>query len=1056
MMLMHSYINNKKRLKATFLYLMAVIWLPWSVKAQEAVHAHDVTGVVAEASDGSPLSGINVAIPGYSATITDTLGKFKIKVPDYRSALYISGQNYQTKLIALKGRHTVKVLLYAEPFNSFYDVATLPFGTKIKAHIPYAITSLNMHDKWGRSVTESTGDYLQGKVAGLDVTRRSGTPGIGANMFLRGFNSLYATNQPLIVVDGMIYDNNQYGNSLITGYMNNPLSDIDIRDIDNITVLKDGTSTYGTRGANGVILITTARAKDLATKIDFAVYGGYNYMPKEIPLMNAGDYRIYLSDLLQSEGLSADSIQAKPYMNDAPNPNYYTYHNNTDWQRWVMHNSYDQNYYLKVTGGDDIARYALSLGYLKNRGIIDNTGLTRSQTRFNGDLNLSKRLKASVNLSYVSNTQSLKNMGIAPQTDPLYLALVKSPLLSVYVRDEQGIASPNLSGYDIFNMSNPVSIINNMEGNNKDYRFTGSVSFKYQLSNSINLSTLLGITFDKARENIFIPQAGVLPDTLVKAVALNQSGSSVRRLYSLYNDTRFTYDRTFDHIHHLTANVGFRYNSNQSQNEFGYDYNSATDEFRTVSEGDPSLRETGGNLGKWNWLNAYLNADYALMNKYFFSFNMAADGSSRFGKDAPDGFSLAGNKWAIMPSLAAAWLISSENFMANVNFIDLLKLRASGSRVGNDDIGNYSARQYYVTQSLLGMQGLVRGNIANPALEWETVYKGDIGLDAAFLNERLKLSLDLYLNKSFNMIVPDSISTPTGFQYVLVNGASMKTHGFEAAISGRITNGSLKWDMSLNLATWQNKVTKLPNGQIMTSYAGATYLTEVGHPANLFYGYKTDGVFASSAAAQQSELSYENASGEKIPFQAGDIHFVDVNGDKVINDQDRQIIGNPNPALTGGFENNLSWKHWGLDVLFTCSLGNDIYNYTRQQLESMSGYENQTLAVENRWKADGQVTSIPRASWGDPSGNARFSTRWIEDGSYLRLRSVSLSYNLPVNTNTLRYIDIYASGNNLYTWTHYLGYDPEFSASGSLFTQGIDLGLEPVFRSVQVGIRFGF
>src|ERR1035437_9390992 len=390
-----------------------------------------VTGTVKAASTGKGLPGINISVPGYSAAITNDKGSFTITVPEMSTTLLISGPGYQSKELPLKGRTSVEVSLYEDAFQSVYDEAKMPYGSEPMNQIAHSVTSFNTDGNWQRT-SETPDTYLQGKVAGLNAIRRSGTPAIGADLFLRGFNSLNATNQPLIVVDGVIYDVNSYGNSIITGHATNPLADIELNDIDNITVIKDGASFYGTKGANGVILITTARAKDVATKIDFAAYGGFNSVPHQIPVMNASDYRTYLSNVLQSSGLTNDQISAIPFMNDnKSNPDYYRYHNQTNWQDQVMKNSFNQNYQLKVTGGDDIATYALSLGYTGNKGITENTGLTRYFTRFNANLKLSTRLTANANLAFTSSEQQLKDQGMNLKSNPLILGLIKSPFVPV-------------------------------------------------------------------------------------------------------------------------------------------------------------------------------------------------------------------------------------------------------------------------------------------------------------------------------------------------------------------------------------------------------------------------------------------------------------------------------------------------------------------------------------------------------------------------------------------------------------------------------------------------
>lgn len=1027
---------------------------------QKGVVAHDslsVHGTVTDATTGKPVSGINISVPDYSAAITDDQGNFEIKVPSYQVSILISGSGYQDKEVPLKGRHKITANIYQEPFQSFYDITRLPYRQERLSHVTYSINALQLNDKSTRTSLESPAAYMQGITSGLNVIRRSGTPGIGAELFLRGYNSLLTTNSPLIVIDGMIYDNNEYGNSFMNGFIHNPLGDIDIRDIEQITLIKDGTAAYGTKAANGVILITTGRAKELATRIDLDVSGGYNMTPAFIPVMNASDYRTYLTDMLASQGLTQEQIAQLPFMNDNPaNPSYYAYHSNTNWQKEVLHNSYNQNYYLRVTGGDNVATYALSLGYRNNEGIIKNTNNTKYYTRFNGDLNISQKLKAALNLSLISGSANLQEQGFLNPYSPLNIALIKAPFIPVHVLNNQGVASPNLSPADTFNVANPVSILNGMQGINQSYRFFGSVRFSYQLSNSWNIQTLLGITFDKVRESYFMPSNGVPPDTLVKGIAYNQTGSNVERLYSIYNDTRISYQHTFRQIHHLDANIGIRYQNNQSEAHYGLSYNTPTDQYVSVGMGQPALRVAGGQLGKWNWMDTYIDATYNLLDKYFINGDLSFDASSRFGKQAHEGIKINGEPFAVMPSVSAAWLISSENFMSALPFIELLKLRASYSQVGNDDIGNYTYRQIYISQNLLGLEGLYRGNIANPYLQWETVNKFDLGLDASFLNERLNIQADIYVDHTRNMLTYQPLPTASGFDSVMVNGGSMKNSGWEINLNGRIINHpQLKWDMGINLSGYRNRVLSIPGGEMITEYAGATILTKPGHAANVFYGYKTNGVFSSDQEAIASGLTYIDANGNAILPKGGDVRFADLNGDHIINDSDRTVIGNPNPKFFGGISQNLSWKKWQLDALFTFSVGNDIYNYVRRQLESMDNYNNQTLAIRNRWKADGQITTVPRAAWGDPSGNARFSDRWIENGSYLRLRYISLSYNLDFHNSAIKYLKIYITGNNLWTWTKYLGYDPEFSSITGPIGQGVDIGLEPLFKTAQLGVRIG-
>jgi TonB-linked SusC/RagA family outer membrane protein len=1017
-----------------------------------------IVGVVVEAATKKPLPGINVSVTGYSAALTDEKGNFKISVPDLSAVLVISGQGYQSKEEALKGRKSVNsILLFEESYSSVYDAAVLPFGPVLKNRTPYAVATINTNGTWERA-NETPDSYLQGKVAGMEAIRRSGTPDIGADIYLRGYNSLYAASQPLVIVDGVIYDINSYGSSIISGHQTNHLANIDIKDIDNITVIKDGTSMYGTRGANGVLLITTGRAKDVATRLDFSAYGGYNGTVSNLPVMQTDNYRPFLSDLLKTKPAMTDAlIKAAPYFNDNANPEYFNYHNDTKWQDQVMGTGISQNYYLKVTGGDDIATYALSLGYLSNEGITNNTDLTRYQTRFNANLNLTAKLKSQVNLAFTRSEQNLRDQGQAFNTNPLYLALVKAPFLSPYELSETGVQSPNLADTDIFGLSNPKAAVEDIQALNRNYRFAGSIGFDYTFNKSFKVNTMIGITYDKIRENYFSPKLGIAPVLLPTAVGYNKAAAGVQRLFAVNTDTWVSYKKDLNSFSKLTANLGFRFQSSNAEQDNGASYNTASDDFVTLGGTQSTLRIIGGSIGKWNWLNNYLNVNYEAYNKYFLSFNIAADASSRFGQDIPDVLNLNGVKMAVMPSIAASWLVSSEDFMANNEFVESLKLRGSYGLSGNDDIGNYTAKSYYISQNFLGRQGLVRGNIGNTALKWENNAKLNFGVDASFLKERLNVSVDLYHNKITDMLIYEPLYTSTGFSYALSNGGNMNNKGIELAVNGRLINrGDLKWDMGLTYALNRNKITGLGgNDQLLTNYSGATIITKIGQTANLFYGYKSNGVYETESAAVSSGLTNKTADGAFIPFQGGDMKFADLNGDHIIDENDRQVIGNPNPEFTGSYSNKFTYKRWSLDALFTFSYGNDIYNGTRAILESMSGYNNQSLSVVNRWRTDGQVTNMPRASWGDVSRNARFSDRWIEDGSYLKLRTISLSYNVPVKAAFIRSATVYAIASNLFTLTKYMGYDPEFSAATSVFARGVDTGLEPGFRSMQLGVRIG-
>jgi TonB-linked SusC/RagA family outer membrane protein len=1014
-----------------------------------------VQGTVVNAATGKPIRGIRLTYKVFAASITDSAGNFSINLPAATALLLVEGDGYQSKEVSVKGLHSLKIVMYEDGFSSSSDEVDLPQGHTTKTLSPYSVSSVQVTDGWNR-YSETPDSYLQGKVAALNVTRRSGTQNIGAALLLRGINSLYATNQPLIVVDGVIFNNSSVGGSIISNNYTNPLSTIDVRDIDNISVLKDASSLYGTKGGNGAIIITTIRAKELSTRIDFAAYGGYNAVPKNLPVLNAGDYRTYLSEILKTKGMTDADIQKQPYMNDDPSSGYYyAYHNQTNWQDLVMQKAYTKNIYLKVTGGDNIAKYAISLGFLNNDGLTKNTDLSKYNMRFNGDLNLSRRMTATTNLSFTFSEQNLRDQGNASKTNPLFLALIKAPFLRTNDVSATGVESPTIADRDTLNVSNPVAITDLGQGLNKAYRFFGSMGFNYDITKGLTLSTTIGIIYNKVRESFFIPRKGVVPDSLNTAIAYSRLGTQVNSLFSLYNDTRLTYSKIFNKLHSFSARAGARYLKDKTEQDYGLGYNSAIDELVSVGNGVNGLRKIGGEIGESKWLSTYFNADYSYADKYFVSANLAADASSRFGKNVSNGVTINSTVFSVLPSIGAAWLISGEKLMASSKF-DLLKLRASYGIAGNDDIGNYTAKQTYTSQNLLGMQGLVRAGIANDQLQWEEVKKLNVGIDVAILKERVQLSFDVYRNKTDKLITYEAAPTASGFDYVVTNSGGLKTKGLELTLNARVINKPhFTWDAGFNFGKYSSTVTKLPGTPVITTFGGATYITQVNGAPNDFYGHRANGVYASDAIAAAEGLSIRKADGTLVAFKGGDVRFADLNGDKIIDDNDRTTIGNPNPEFYGSFFDKFTYKRFSLNTVFTFSYNNKVFNYTRAQLEGMNNAYNQTQAVLNRWKTNGQVTDIPKATWGDPMGNSRFSSRWIEDGTYLRLRAVTFSYDVPIRSNFFKYATVYATGNNLVTLTNYKGYDPEFSATESIFGKGVDNTLEPQFRSVQVGFRFG-
>lgn len=1025
-----------------------------------------VTGTVYESATGKPLAGVQVVIPGVVSVSTDNQGRFTLTKSVEGAAIVVSLPGYSTRQVFIRGRKELSVSLTDESFKSTFQDVALPLrGITNLLKSPYAVSTHENSDDYKLS-TPTMESVLQGYLNGVNVVNRSGMPGSGANLYVNGINSLNAGNQPLIVVDGVIYENPSYY-SLITGNDVSPLSDFDIKDIDKITVLKDGSSIYGSKGANGVIVINTLRAKSAATRINAYAYAGINMEPgTNYRMMDAYSYKNYLTDMLLSSGMTTSQIQALPYINaEKPvqenwgvtgNADYYRYNQATDWQDEVFKTSINRNFHLNVTGGNDVILYAIGVGYLNHGGAVENTGFSRYSFRTNASIKMTDWFRLNANVSYINSDRRLAFEGMNRNFSPVYSALIKAPFMAANVYNILGEETPNYEKADLFNTSNPVAIIHNAVSANNRSRFSGILNGELTFSEHLKADVVVGLTSDRViREQVFMPQAGIYHTSLPVSAVTNES-MQLRNILSQFNlDTRITYQRIFDGMHDVKVRAGFRYLDSSNELDWGHAFNTSSDEMKTLGDGKNELAKVGGSLGNWRSVSNYLNMEYGFQNRYFVGINAALDGSSRFGSKA-NGLQLGNQVYGLFPSVNAAWLLTSEEFMGNQSLFDQLKLRVGYSVTGNDDIGNYSSRHYYMPQTYLGAFGLVRGNIPNTSLKWETNRKATAGIDAAFANERLQVSVDLFTATTSDLIVIRPNASYTGISNAISNDGSLRNQGIDLMVNARAIDAKdFSWDVGLNLSHYSSTLLSMTDDESMMTIAGATVRTKVGESPAQFWGFQTDGILNSAQEAQEAGLKMQRPDGTVIPFVAGDVKFVDRNNDKIINDDDRTVVGDATPLVTGALNTTLRWKNITLSGICSFSYGNEVYNAVRASLESMQGTDNQTILASNRWKYDGHQTLVPAAVWGDPHGNSRFSDRWIEDGSYLRLKSVTLSYDIPLKSGFITGAQVYATGQNLVTFTNYLGYDPEFSTGQSVFYNGIDRGVTPQPRALLLGVKIG-
>jgi len=1031
-----------------------------NIEGSNKVQLDSISGIVIDGISNKPLSGARVQTIDlkYSA-MSDEFGAFCIKLPKTKRTLIVSAPEYDVKEIPVfKADKNKTICLNPAVFKNYYNDELTVFGQKRKTAVVNSQLGVNINNTSSLSIDAELQKHLSGNIR---ITTHSGTPATGATMLIRGINSLNANTQPLIIVDGVVFDN-QYGKiSIHLGNIINPLSNIDVNDIQNISILKDGTSLYGSKGGNGVILITTNRGRSLATKITASTMMGYNTKPSIVPTMNADQYRIYLSDLLKDDNAQL-SLSNQLFLNNDPTFIYYNkYHNNTNWSDGVYENSVSQSYNVGVNGGDENALFNLSMGYTQAASTLKNNDFTRLNARFNSDIKLTNNFSTVFDISYTQADRDLRNDGIAEsystgQIDaPGYLSLIKSPFLSPYQFSNTGVLSSKLENYDFMGIANPYAILDYGVGHTQQTNFNLAVIPTYTVNKYFKISSQFSYTFNNLSENFFRPIYGVAPfyNFDMGIFSLNQVKTQFAKQISIFNDTRLNWKRDYGY-NNIEMNAGVRYINSTYKSEYASGNNTGSDQVKEMSSG-LNFKTVGGLDDPYKSLNYYAALNYSLKDKYFLESTVSAETSSRFGKKAKSGYQLLGTTWGVFPSLNAAWLVTSENFMKSVKFINLLKLRVGLGLSGNDGIQNATSQAYFnAVKYANNAVGLQISNIGNPEVQWETVTKRNVGMDFNILKDKIIFSVDLYNNTTDNLLVQKNLNPISGLNTYWSNDGQLENNGFEVSMNAKlIDTRDFHLEVGATVAHYSNKILALADGNYLTSVYGAEILTAVGQSIGQFYGYKTNGVYATSEEALGDGFFMRKSTGALVPFEAGDVRFLNQNADKVIDEEDKVVIGNSNPDFYGLINAGIKYKKLGVQFIFNYSFGNDVYNSLRSQLESGSSFNNQSIAVNNRWLSEGQQTNIPKSVYNDPKGNNRFSDRWIEDGSFLRLKSLEFSYELPVKLSFLQGLTVWASANNLWTLTKYLGVDPEFSTNNQIFYQGIDTGLLPQSKSYFVGLK---
>ncbi len=1037
-----------------------------------------VKGLVVDES-GDPLIGVTVQEKGKpsNGTATDIDGKFTISVTNPNATLLFSYVGMENKSYPLKGETDVKITM-KENSDLLDEVVVVGYGTQRKSDITGAVGSIT-EAQMKQSIVTNADQMLQGKVAGVQVTQNSGAPGGATSVRIRGASSLNSSNEPLYVIDGVpMSGTNDIGGFDWMGGTNgqtkvNPLASIAPSDIVSIDVLKDASACaiYGAAGANGVVLVTTRRGSAGHTNITYDGYVAWQQVAKKLDMMDLRQYGEYQQQL-RDEGIlvgnNFDSTYSDLSLLGA----------GTDWQDEIFRTAFMTSHQVSVTGGNEKTVYAMSGGWMEQNGIIIGSDFNRFNSRFSIDNNFTKWLKIGGMLAYTRTDETItRNDG---SDGVIMQAMTMMP--SVPVRDFEGNwAGPNtVNGASTWN---PVALA--LMTNNKLLRQKVNGNFYLNIDFLKHFTFRAEYAFDASQNQnkSFIPryQFGLVSNDINQMMQRED-----HNFYWMQKDY-LTYNQTFLDKHDVTAMIGFEA-SKSSWNGTQIIKNNFTSDNIYIMGADGDFVSNNGWEDAATTASYFARVNYAFDSRYLLTATVRRDGSSKFGPK---------NKWGTFPSVAVAWRLSQEKFLQDVTWLSNLKIRLGYGKVGNSNINTYLYGSTLQTILTPAGSAYIPSNLSNPDLKWEASEQYNIGLDFAAFSNRLEITVDAYRKETQDLLMQTFVPSHIGsnswgeINTPYANIGKTRNTGIDVQINAHpVATRNFNWTSALSLSHNKNMIVAL-NDDSQRIYGNVDWyapfqtvtMFAVGHPMGVFYGYQTDGLFKDEADiighATQTGGSepYANKIDKVSGAWIGDIKYVDRNGDGVIDDADQTVIGDPNPDLTFGFTNTFSWKNFELNVGLTGQVGGDVLNWSRYRIEGLSSiWDNQAVSVLDRAQAikidpnGGDDISnlqlaeghngLPRFSNLDSNGNQRMSDRWIEDGSYLRIQNISLTYNLPEKWLKKIYMQsarIYFNVQNVYTFTKYSGYDPEIGAyNQSSLLQNIDRGRYPTPRTYTLGINLSF
>lgn len=1021
-----------------------------------------------KSTDGQPISGAIVSLVGDSTTaLSDEKGKFTIKTNVKNALVTIKAEGYYPKevplsfLRKLSSKVSGTITLVPENEVLYAGNANNVAGRIVeddKSAIISSIEGKNFSEK------QNLGAAMRDGIAGLQVIEKSGMPGEGSYMNIRGIHSFVAENNPLIVINGVPYFGNQEVSGVINGYSRDMLFGYDPKDIRNVTVLKGADAAmYGSLGSNGVILIETQQATsdNLETRMSFSGSYGFNIHQSSIPVMNSSQYRSYMNDIGLTRYPSMEAlISDYPFLQNGSYPQSYLFNENTNWMKDIQRTGFTTENLFRVEGGDEIAKYNISFGYTGNQGTLRNTNTDRYHTLISADVLASRKIDIFTNIGLAYITSNLQNTGMQIETNPILSAYHSMPLINAYQKQSDGSVLSNLAQYDFWNtssnpmfaydnVSNPVAIINTVEGKDKIYDVNTQIGLNFRWNEYLTLTAMANLYYNYVEETLFVP--GMTSNTIMPQLYGAGRNKVANGVYT-QDVTTLTlqgkYDRIFNKIHKLNVFASARMIMKDYETDISEGYNTASDDYQTMDNTNDE-KITFGNLVEWNYIGFNLRGDYTYNNLIRGTLGLAVDGTSASGVDAP--------RWGFFPSAGITMMVANLGVLPT--WINRLNVSIEGSLSGNSRFSSNYGKSYYTGGNFFEIGSIMRSNVPNTKLEWEKKTQLDLGLDLAMFNNKLNIGFTYFTNHAYDLLINSNVSAVYGSYDYYENCGTINTNGIEASV--RVNPYHTKdWDVVIgaNIATANSTIKSLGNTESMTiQYTGynnddAEMIMAAGSDPYEFYGYQTNGIYSTTAEAQAAGL--KNSNGDA--YQAGDVRFVDQNNDGIINDNDKVSLGSNMPDFYGGINLSVRYRQFVLDANFAYSVGAKLYNATRRQLESMDKFYNQSTAVLNRWQVEGQQTNMPRANYGDPMLNNIFSDRWIEDGDFFKLRSVKLSYNFNKLFNFIRSGNVYVAAENLFTLTNYLGSDPEFAYSYSEQLRGFDYAKTPLPITVRLGFNINF